>query len=312
LSHLQFIGLGFDQFDQPFALTGVSWSVDGGGSIDSTGLFASDGTTDSYTVTATSGTLAAMTSALNYIPSVEQLRISPNPAVIPKSSQQQFAASGLDQYLHPVSAGSVTWSVDTGGSITGTGLFTSNGTAGPCVVTVDSGTLIATSNLKVTTLTYLDLYPSEIIVAAPGQVQFVTFALDQSGVSFSPTNAAWSVNGGGTINSIGLLSLSGSTGNYTVTVTSGTASATATVHAYSTIADANGDGFTDWEDARVGIDPTNLDLNSDGLTNAQDIILGVDPFAPYIPPTPPPPPMAGDTTPPDIVLTKPSGAVLIP
>lgn len=92
-------------------------------------------------------------------------------------------------------------------------------------------------------------------------------------------------------------------------------------------ADSNGDGLSDGVSVGIGRDPMSLDLDGDGLSNAEEALLGTNPLvadtdgdgvpdgADAFPLDPErstlPPPNPGDTTPPDILLKDPKGAVLI-
>jgi len=93
-----------------------------------------------------------------------------------------------------------------------------------------------------------------------------------------------------------------------------------------TKADTNGDGLTDLQDLQRGISPTSLDIDGDGVSNAQELLNGTDPFSsdtdhdgvpdgsdafPLDPTrTANPSPTPGDTTPPTIQITSPSGVTL--
>lgn len=90
--------------------------------------------------------------------------------------------------------------------------------------------------------------------------------------------------------------------------------------------DTNFDGIPDGTEVAAGLSPTNMDADGDGLTNAYERQIGTDPFNPDsdgdgVPdgqdcfPLDPtrwqcPQPVPGDTTPPTIILTAPSNAVL--
>ncbi len=53
-----FSATGIDQYGDPYELTGLTWVVNGGGTINANGVFTSDGTLGTYTITATSGAVS--------------------------------------------------------------------------------------------------------------------------------------------------------------------------------------------------------------------------------------------------------------
>jgi pectin methylesterase-like acyl-CoA thioesterase len=91
--------------------------------------------------------------------------------------------------------------------------------------------------------------------------------------------------------------------------------------------DSNGDGYSDGFTWRAGFDPTSLDMDGDGISNLDEAAQGTSPWyadsdgdgvpdnldAFPLDPTQSSLPMdSGDTTSPEVELTKPPGAVLVP
>ncbi len=121
-----------DQYGQPLSpQPSIAWSVSGGGSINSSGLFTAGSTAGGpHTVTATSGALtgtAAVTVALTP-PVATSIVVSPANPSVAASTTRQFTAVMNDQHGQPLaSQPSFTWSVTGGGTIDSSGLFTAGG-----------------------------------------------------------------------------------------------------------------------------------------------------------------------------------------
>jgi len=85
----------------------------------------------------------------------------------------------------------------------------------------------------------LSISPSVVAVPLNGQASLSVSVSDQFGDSMNISNVAWTVNGGGNIDGQGnqnaMFTSNGKTGAYTVTATSGTMSATASVTVYGPV-----------------------------------------------------------------------------
>ncbi|HWC29074.1 MAG TPA: LamG-like jellyroll fold domain-containing protein, partial [Dehalococcoidia bacterium] len=115
-----------------------------------------------------------------------------------------------------------------------TATFTRAGSYSLRVTIRDAGNQTVTSDVSVTvnqTLTSITVAPASASVSSGGTQQFTANARDQFGQPQSPQPAiAWSVSGGGTINSSGLFTAGTSaSGPHTVTATSGSVNGTASV-----------------------------------------------------------------------------------
>jgi endoglucanase Acf2 len=145
---LQMTGTGYDQYGAVTAAT-IAWTVSGGGTISSTGLFTAGTTNGTYTVTAKSGTITGTkVIRVGAAPVLTTIQVTPSNTSVEKGATQQYTASTLDQYNDPITA-TVTWSVSGGGNINSTGLFTSTG-VGSFTVTATSGSKTGTTPVKVT------------------------------------------------------------------------------------------------------------------------------------------------------------------
>ena len=118
-----FSATGRDQFGNPISTT-IDWSVNGGGRIDGAGWFTAI-SPGNFTITARNGSVmdTATVTVVNPPPVLAVIDVTPQSAVIHTLETLQYSAAGMDQYgdsisFHP------TWSIDGGGTIDETGLFT--------------------------------------------------------------------------------------------------------------------------------------------------------------------------------------------
>jgi hypothetical protein len=127
----QFTAVGKNQYDDAASYSDtVDWSVSGGGTISSTGLFTSDSTVGHFTITATLHANPAIKGTFVLkVPGLTSLAILPVTYAFPGTTAQ-VVTQGLDQDGAPFASGAVDWSVTGGGAIDATGLFTSNGAKG--------------------------------------------------------------------------------------------------------------------------------------------------------------------------------------
>ncbi len=153
----QFIATGFDQFGNPMnPQPTFTWSVSGGGTIDSSGLFTAGATAGGpFTVTAASGSVSGTASVtVTATPVLTTITVSPASASVQTGKTQQFTATGLDQFGNPMNPQpTFTWSVSGGGTISSSGLFTAGAAAGgPFTVTAASGSVSGTASVTVTSV----------------------------------------------------------------------------------------------------------------------------------------------------------------
>jgi hypothetical protein len=149
----QFTATGLDQFGQPVSpQPAFTWSVSGGGTISGSGLFSATTAGGPFTVTASSGSVNGTASVTVTAPPVlTTITVSPASPSVQVGATQQFSAVGKDQFginLSPQPA--FTWSVSGGGTISGSGLFTSTTVGGPFTVTASSGSVSGTASVTVT------------------------------------------------------------------------------------------------------------------------------------------------------------------
>ena len=154
----QFTATGLDQFNQPVSpQPAFTWSVSGGGTISTSGLFTAGTTAGGpFTVKATSGSLSGSASVTVTAPPVlTTITISPASASVLTGGTQQFTAAGRDQFGNLMSPQpAFTWAVSGGGTISTSGLFTAGATAGgPFTVTASSSSVSGIASVTVTAIT---------------------------------------------------------------------------------------------------------------------------------------------------------------
>jgi hypothetical protein len=141
---VQLTGKGFDQYGAIYPLTGISWSVSGGGTIDQNGLFTSTSSLYPVIVTAKALGFTATDTLRSGSPSVlTTLVISPAMVSIPTNVTQQFTVSAKDQFGDPYTPVGAVWSASNGGVINGNGMFTAGNTGGLYEIKLTRGNVIA-------------------------------------------------------------------------------------------------------------------------------------------------------------------------
>jgi hypothetical protein len=245
----QFTATARDQFATALATQpSFTWSVSGGGTISSIGLFTAGASAGGpYTVTAASGDIigtASLTiSQPNAGPTIATpAAANPNPVT---AATTALSVLGNDDGGEP----NLTYTWATTGTPPAAVSFSANGTnaakattatftkAGSYALQVtvkDQGNLTALSAVTVTvnqTLTSIVVSPSTATVSPSATQQFSATARDQfaTNLTTQPT-FTWSVSGGGTVSSSGLFTAGTTAGGpYTVTAASGGKSGTASV-----------------------------------------------------------------------------------
>jgi len=238
----QFTAAALDQNGVPMASQPTfSWSVSGGGSIDANGLFTA-GALDGgpFTITATGGGKSGTASiTLVFPPVLTSVAVTPGTATVNTNASQQFTAKAYDQYGSLMSPQpSFTWSVNGGGAISASGLFTAGAVAGgPFTVTATGGGKSGTASITVKAPPVLHISAITMTKSKqPGnkyQAQAQVFVVDQYGSAYpgATVTGTWSgkVTGtsSGTTGANGSVTLASSNskniGAYTFTVTKITA-----------------------------------------------------------------------------------------
>jgi hypothetical protein len=146
-STTDFNAVGYDQNNVVMPIT-ETWSVSGGGTINSSGLFTANAVGTSFVVKASVGSIFGTALVDVTAPStLSRIELTSATATIIKGSCIGLTAVGYDQN-NSVIAFTPTWSVSGGGTIVN-GVFCATAT-GTSVVTVSSGAISNTDTIKVT------------------------------------------------------------------------------------------------------------------------------------------------------------------
>ncbi len=240
---IQFAAQGYD--DGNVAVTTnvtYAWTVvNGGGSINETGLFTAgdvNGTcTNTVEVIAVqdgnveNAKFGFATVTVSYTPGpLDHVLITPASASVCVNGTEQFAAQGYDANNVALSDLAFTWNVVAGGgAINETGFFTAGEVAGNFPDTVQAiaaqGDVIKTATASVTvtpapgTLDHVVVIPADVTIAANGSQQFSAQAYDIDNQAIADLTYTWSVvAGGGTINGTGLFTAGTTVGTFANTV----------------------------------------------------------------------------------------------
>ncbi len=201
------------------------WSVTGGGTISSSGLFTAGPTPGTSTVTVTCGGISSIATVTVTAGPPATITVTPDPATLPILTTVQFTAVVRDANGNPITATPVWSVVNGGGSINATGLFTAGSTTGtfPNTVRASSGALADTATVIVTAgaPATITVTPDPATLAINTTQQFTAEVRDAGGNVIVVT-PVWSVvNGGGSINATGLFTAGNTTGTFSKTVRAG-------------------------------------------------------------------------------------------
>ena len=242
---LQFKAAGFDNYNNPISNLSITWRiVNGGGTIDPTGLLTANSKVATFanTVEASSGGVKGFATLVvgGGVAKVASVDITPSSANLKFGDKQSFTARAKDNGGQTISGKSFTWSLVNGGGTftTSSGLktradFVAGNKAGTYTIRAVSDGVQGTATIVIKdpnsgVLDTITVSPGNATVKVNQSQQFTAQGKDKLGktVSITPT---WTVTGGGTISTSGLFKANTSTGTYTVTAKSGNISGTATI-----------------------------------------------------------------------------------
>jgi parallel beta-helix repeat protein len=216
-----FTATGYDIENNLLAGLNFTWSTNVGTMVGST--LTAMTTTGNGFVTASVGAVSG-TGWVTVLPDALD-HIDLNPAALPNmvaGAQQQFTATGKDQYNNTVPGLTFTWATDVG-TITSGGLFTAQtvaGTTGHVNATAGGKVGTALVNITVGQVTYVTVVPDSMSIEAGATLDFQAFVYDQYGNPISGQVIVWSTDVG-SINETGHFiapTVSGATGVVRATV----------------------------------------------------------------------------------------------
>jgi hypothetical protein len=234
---VQFAAAGTRAGTSVTTIKGETWTVAGGGTVSTAGLFTAPSTPGTSTITVTCGGKSAVATVTVVAGPLATITVTPNPATLAIGAQQQFTAVGKDAAGNVVPITPVWSTTNPPGTINaGTGLFTAGNTAGTFAnsVRATSGAIFGTATVIVTpgAPATITVTPNPATLAIGAQQQFTAVARDAGG-NVVPITPVWSTtNPPGTINaSTGLFTAGNTAGTFanSVTATAGSLSGTATV-----------------------------------------------------------------------------------
>ena len=154
----QFTVQALDNNNQPVANVIYFWVVaEGGGSIDTNGLFTAGTTDATVEVIAVQGKIikpaTAKVTVEATLGTLDHILVTPATANVAPSGKQQFTAQGYDSKKVAIPNLNYVWAVTGAGTVSGSGLFTAGTTTGTATVTatVGSSGIIGTATVNVTT-----------------------------------------------------------------------------------------------------------------------------------------------------------------
>ena len=194
------------------ANTAVTWSATGG-TISTAGAYTAGSTPGNFTVTATSAADPARSATAAVSIQPVSVSVSPTSATVQAGQTRQFTAT-----VTGVSNSAVTWTA-TGGTISGTGLFTAGSTTGSnfsvTATSVADSTKSASAAVTIPAAVTVTISPASATVQAGQTRQFTATVTGTSN-----TAVTWTATGG-TISGTGLFTAGSTTGsNFSVTATS--------------------------------------------------------------------------------------------
>ncbi len=232
-----------DQFGSVFSPV-LTWSVDAGGSIDSSGVFTAGAAQGGpFTVSAAAGSATGTASVslqhTNTAPVIGAVAANPTTVTGTTSALSVTASddggeAGLAYTWAVTSApsgGSASFNLNgSNAAKNATATFTKAGTYGFSVTATDGGNLTAVGTVSVTvtqTASAVVVTPANVSLNENATQQYAASITDQFGATLIAT-PTWSATGNGSVNASGLFT-SGLAGAASVKATSGAASGTASV-----------------------------------------------------------------------------------
>ncbi|MGI5862369.1 MAG: MYXO-CTERM sorting domain-containing protein [Myxococcales bacterium] len=221
----QFTATGADSGGHPVSFT-PTWSVvNGGGAITSAGLFTASTVAGTYAdtirVSDSATGISAQTSVTVNAGPLVAIEVTPQTAQTPVLGTLAYSATPKDAWGNRVLA-PIAWSVEAGGTIDQSGVFTAGTVAGafPNAIRASSGSVVGQASVQVLPgpVAAVAVAPQAADVAVNAQQAFTAQASDAFG-NLVQASATWAVvAGGGSITPGGLFTAGTAAGTYPNTV----------------------------------------------------------------------------------------------
>jgi hypothetical protein len=222
-----FVAATYDRYDNVISGLTYTWTVvNGGGTIDASGVFTAGTAPGAYanTVRATANGVSGTASVTVTVGALDHVVVSPPSVTLVPGGIQPFAAAGYDQYSNVISGLTYTWTVvNGGGTVDASGVFTAGTAPGAYANTVRatangvSGT--ASVTVTVGALDHVVVSPPSVTLVPGGIQPFAAAGYDRYENVVSGLTYTWTVaNGGGTIDASGVFTAGTVPGAYPNTV----------------------------------------------------------------------------------------------
>jgi parallel beta-helix repeat protein len=194
-----FSAVGYDQHDNPLSGLTFAWTTNVG-SMTSNSLTAQTTAGATGYVRATSGSVSGIATVTIVPGALDRITVSPSSVSAVAGSQTQFTATGLDAYNNAISGLTFSWST-TVGTVTASGLFTAQTTAGTSG-SIGASALGKIGSASVTVvpgqLTYIVVTPGIANVVAGTTQGFTAAGYDLHSNAIAGLVFTWSTNVGTT------------------------------------------------------------------------------------------------------------------
>lgn len=222
----QYTAAGQDQYLNTVPIT-PTWSVDGGGTVNATGMFEAT-TPGNWTITAQASTLGASSNVTVIEGALDRIVVTPATVTMTTDDHQLFQATCLDSDDNVLQL-TVTWDVDGGGTMDQDGNFTAT-TPGNWTVHASVSAISGNASITVTPggLDRIDVVPPSVTLSAGEHQMFSATGYDADGNILLAMVPTWDVDGGGVIGQEGNFTAT-TAGQWTVFANASGVSGTATI-----------------------------------------------------------------------------------
>ncbi|MEG5048424.1 WD40 repeat domain-containing protein [Microcoleus sp. B4-C1] len=196
----QFQVKGVDQYGDNIQTGAITWLVSSEcGTIDQNGNFIAGSKQGDFEVRASVSSIRGVIPiTIIAPPKLTEIIFTSSTSQLEFGQSFQFEVQGLDQYGNNIQTGKVTW-LAISGNIDNQGIFYATDREKSVIIKASIGTINTCTEVKVyepSRLTFIEIFPSSVILE-PGQSQkFNVVALNQRSVEISVSDIEWNATGG--------------------------------------------------------------------------------------------------------------------